>query len=177
MLIFYFFAIIILLGLSAISAASETAFTAASVGKLQRLKSDGNANALIIMRLLKNKERVISSLLITNSLVNTITTTIATTLFLKFFGEDGLIYATFTVAVTIIVFGEVLPKHLAVLSPEKWALFLAKILNLIVIVLTPINIVLDLIIRALGLAFGLRHRVHIISVEDEVKVILDNQHE
>jgi Mg2+/Co2+ transporter CorB len=177
MLILYITAIFFLLCLSAISSASETAFTASSLGKMQKLKSEGNKNASIIMDLFKFKERVISSLLITNSLVNTISTSLITTVFLKSFGDSGLIYSTIVMAVLIIVFGEVLPKHLAVLSPEKWALFLANILNIIVIILTPVNIILDLIVKLVIRVFKLHPKTNTLSVEDEVKGILDYQHE
>ena len=177
MLFLYGIIIIILLFCSAMSAASETAFTASSIGKMQKLKSEGNKRAIIIMRLFKSKERVISSLLITNSLVNIIATSLITTLFLKLFGDQGLLYSTIIMSILIIVFGEVLPKQLAVLSPEKWSLFFAYILDYVVRALTPINVVLNVIIKFIMRIFKLQPKNISLSVEDEVKGMIDYQHE
>jgi Mg2+/Co2+ transporter CorB len=164
-----------LLLFSSISAARETAFTASSVGKMQKLKTT-DYRAEIILNLIKIKERVISSLLITNTVVNIISTTLVTTLFLKIFGDQGAIYASIIMSIMIVFFGEVLPKSLAVLRPETIALLFARLLKVIVTILLPINVTLHMIVNLIIKIFKLEN-TNIISVSEEVKGILDYQHE
>lgn len=164
-----------LLIFSAISAAAETGFTASSIGKVHKLKSR-DARAQIIIELFKVKERVISSLLIANTIVNIISTSLVTTLFLKLFGDQGTIYASIIMSILIVVFGEVLPKSLAVIWPEKCALIFSTLLNVIVKILLPVNIVLHFIVTIVMKIFKLENK-NIVSVAEEVKGIIDYQHE
>ncbi|WP_319796136.1 DUF21 domain-containing protein, partial [Rickettsia conorii] len=96
--------IIIMIALSALFAATETAITASSPGKIHKLKIAGNKRAKIVLEVLKKKEKVIGTLLIGNSLINTVCTTIATTLFISFLGDNGPIVASGVMAFIIIVF-------------------------------------------------------------------------
>ena len=132
-----------LLGIAALMAAAETAITATSPGSIQKLKSDGNKKAGLLLGILKIKEKVISTLLIGNSLANTLCTTIATSVFIEFLGDDiGTLVSSIVMAFLIIVFSEVIPKAIAVAKSEKIALIATTPLLVILRILEPINILL-----------------------------------
>ena len=100
--------IIGLLAFGALMAAGETSITASAPGKLHKLKSDGNKRATTVLKIIKIKDRVISTLLIGNSLANTLCTTIATSLFIDILGDDiGTVVASIVMSFVIIVFSEV----------------------------------------------------------------------
>ena len=87
-------AIVGLLIVSAFFSGSETALTAASRARMHALEEDGNKRARIVNRLLDMRERFIGAILLGNNLANIAASALATTLFLKLFGEAGVIYAT-----------------------------------------------------------------------------------
>jgi Mg2+/Co2+ transporter CorB len=74
-----------LLCIAGFISAAETAITATSPGLIQKLKSEGNKRAELLLGILKIKEKVISTLLIGNSIANTICTTISTGIFIEYF--------------------------------------------------------------------------------------------
>ena len=112
--------VICLLCLAGLISAAETAITATSPGLIQKLKSEGNKKAELLLGILKIKEKVISTLLIGNSIANTLCTTISTGIFIKIFGDDlGTKNSSIVVSFMIIVFSEVVPKAIAVVQSEK----------------------------------------------------------
>ncbi len=135
--------IIFLLGLAAVISATETAITAAAPGMIQKMKSEGNKNADKLLKLLKIKEKVISTLLIGNSLSNTLCTIMATSLFIEFLGDDlGTLISSVVMSFLIIVFSEVIPKAIAVSKAEKIAMTTTPMLIIFMKILEPINILL-----------------------------------
>src|SRR5450755_617435 len=94
-------------------AGSETALTASSRAAMMRLEEDGNRKAGFVNRLMATRERVIGALLLGNNAVNIIASTLATGLFLTWWGEIGGLYATVLMTVLVVVFAEVLPKTAA----------------------------------------------------------------
>src|SRR5579884_4110524 len=109
------FAVILPMLFSALLSATETSITAMSIAKIHKLKTDGNKRAAIISKLREDKENLISAILLANNAFNIMASTVATALFIKAFGEEeGVIYATIVMTITVIVFGEVLPKTYAI---------------------------------------------------------------
>ena len=93
------------------------------------MKSEGSRRAELLLSLLKRKEKVISTLLIGNSLANTLCTIMATSLFIEFLGDDlGTLVSSIVMSFSIIVFSEVVPKAIAVAKPEKIALIATPML-------------------------------------------------
>ena len=133
----YFLVVIFLLILSALFSCFETAIVAASRAKIHRLSNEGNHKAKLLEKLLNNRERVISTMLLGNNAINIFASTIATGLFIKFFGDAGMFYATISMTLLVIIFAEVLPKTYAVKSPDNVALFFAPLINLLVIIFSP----------------------------------------
>jgi len=121
--------IIILTIMAGLVSCFETAITASSRARIHRLENEGNSNATKLEKLLKNREKVISVMLITNNLINIINSALTTKLLLDIFGEIGVLYATIFLTIIIIILGEILPKTIAIQYPEKCALFFVNIIE------------------------------------------------
>src|SRR2546429_4373298 len=118
--------IVVCLLLSFFFAGSETALMAFSRARMLRLEKKGNRNAAIVNRLLRMRERLIGALLLGNNAVNIAASSLATGLFLAWFGEVGVIYATVVMTVVVVVFAEVLPKTVAINAPDRLSLAVAE---------------------------------------------------
>lgn len=178
MTILLIFLILTMIALSALLAAIETAITASSSGKIHKLKAEGDKKASIVLNILKAKEKVISTMLIGNSLINTICTTIATGLFIDLFNDQhlGTIVASGVMAFTIIVFAEVVPKAIAVAKAEKIALFTSSFILIFLKLLSPINALLEIAVKLFCLIFRINLKSEI-SGTDEVRGVIEHQHQ
>lgn len=141
--------IMLLVGLSALASGSETATTAASRIVVRQALRAGNPRARILEQLLADRERLIATLLIANNLVNILGTALVTELLVQYTGEAGVLYATGIMTVALVVFGEVLPKTLAMRHAERFALALAPLLRGLVAVLAPATALLRALLAAL----------------------------
>ncbi len=168
--------IIIMIALSALFAATETAITASSPGKIHKLKIAGDKRAKTVLQFLKKKEKVIGTMLIGNSLINTVCTTIATTLFISFLGDNGPLVASVVMAFIIIVFAEVVPKAIAVAQAEQLALKMASTIEVFLKLFKPINIALDYITRILCFIFRINLNPQISGTE-EVRGVIEHYHQ
>ena len=139
--------IIFLLLLSSLFSASETAVIAASKALLHNRMREGDHRAKIISTLRRNMGRLISTLLIGNTIINILATTLATSVLIKVFGEAGVAYATFIMSCCIIIYGEVMPKILAINYPEATACQIALPLRAAMAFLSPLTQVIDGIAR------------------------------
>ncbi len=176
MLALLIFIIAILLSLAAVLSATETAITATSPGKIQKIKSEGDKRADIVLRLIKIKERVISTLLIGYSITTTVCTTIATGLFINIMGDDrGTIISSITMSFVIIVFAEVIPKAIAVAKAERISMFTAPIIEFLVELLHPVNYLLGIIVKIFCLTFRINLKTEI-SGADEVRGVIEHHH-
>jgi Mg2+/Co2+ transporter CorB len=177
MLLISVICIILLLAFSSFLAAAETAITASSPGKIQKLKAKGNLRADLVLMILKTKEQVISTLLIGNSLINTICTTMATGIFIEWLGDNlGTIVSSAVMAIVIIVFAEVVPKAIAVAKAEEIAIFASPIIRVFLRILRPLNYVLDLIIKIFCYIFKINLK-STISGTDEVRGVIEHHHQ
>lgn len=134
---------IIVLGLlllgSAYFSASETSFSSLNKIRMKNMANDGNKKAKLALKLAEDYDRLIAGILIGNNIVNIAATSIATVLFVNHFKEIGATLSTIVMTLLILVFGEISPKSIAKDSPEKFAMFSAPIMRVILTVLTPIN--------------------------------------
>ncbi len=166
--------VVCLLCLAGLISAAETAITATSPGLIQKLKSEGNKRAELLLGILKIKEKVISTLLIGNSIANTLCTTISTGIFIEIFGDDfGTIISSIVMSFMIIVFSEVVPKAIAVVKSEKIALLATPILLVVLKILEPINILLLYITKGFCFIFRIDLNKKI-SAEDEVRGVIEH---
>ena len=142
-------AIICLLCVSAFFSGSETALTAASRGKLHSLADRGSTGADRALKLTENSERLIGAVLLGNNLVNILAASLATSLFLRLFGENGIAMATLVMTALVLVFAEVLPKTYAILQSEKAATLVSLPITIVVAVLSPIVALVQFIVRGI----------------------------
>lgn len=139
--------ILFLLLISALFSSSETALTAASRPLMHSLeKEENDPRAGLVNRLLIKRERLIGTILLGNNLVNILASALATSLMINLFGDAGVAYATAIMTVLLLIFGEILPKTLALLHTTATALRVARIMSILVWLLNPIVAVLQAIV-------------------------------
>ncbi len=129
--------LIILMALSATFSASETALTAANRVRLKNQAEDGDKNAIGAMKLIDRFDNTLSALLISNNVVNILSSALTTVVFTGLLGEGGVGVATAVCTVVVVIFGEVLPKSFAKGNSEKLIKLMHKPLNIIIFILTP----------------------------------------
>jgi Mg2+/Co2+ transporter CorB len=124
--------------ISALFSCSETSITAASRAKIHRLANEGSKRAKKLEKLLKSREKVISTMLIGNNAINILASAIATSVLIELFGDAGLLYATVGMTIIVLIFAEIAPKTIALKTPDKIALFLAPLIDFLVKILMPV---------------------------------------
>jgi CBS domain containing-hemolysin-like protein len=137
-------ALLILLGLSAFFSISETSFSSLSRIKLKNMaekdrKTGKAARARLVLKLLDSYDKLLSSVLIGNTIANVVTSALAAMLCIGLFGSRGVSIASVAVTVLVLIFGEISPKTLAKESPELTALRAAPMMRFFIIILTPLN--------------------------------------
>ncbi len=172
---FILVAIVFLLGLSAFFSGSETALTAVSRARIIALEKSGNKRAKLVLYLVGIQEKLLGSLLLSNNLVNILASALATSLFITFFGEIGVVYATIGMTILVVIFAEVLPKSWAIARAERFALAVAPTVHVIVKILGPITNIVTLIVRKVLKLFGvdLSDQTSFLSGHDELRGTVD----
>lgn len=170
-------AVIALLVLSAFFSGSETALTAASRARMLQLAKSGNRRARTVDILLLTRDRLIGALLLGNNLVNILASALATSVLLGLFGEAGVVYATLIMTALVLVFAEVLPKTWAISNPDKFALKVAPVVRVVVLLFGPIVIGVTMIVRAVLKMAGVDvSGDSMLSAHEEIRGTVDLQH-
>ena len=128
--------------MSAYFSATETAFSSLNKTRLKALSEKGNKKADLALSLEEKYDKLISTILIGNNIVNITLASIGTLMFVKIMQGDqdaGATLSTVVVTVTVLIFGEITPKSIAKDNPEKFAMFSAPFLRVLMVILTPIN--------------------------------------
>lgn len=136
-------AIIILIMLSAYFSASEMAFTSVNKIRLMNMEANGNKRAGAVLRATENFDKLLSTVLVGNNIVNITSASIATLFFDSLIKSANLATTVSTVVMTVVVliFGEITPKLFAKEKPEACAMLFYPLLKMLMIVLTPINLI------------------------------------
>lgn len=98
----------------------------------------------MVLRLSEDFDRLLSTILIGNNIVNIAMTSIATVLFVKLYGAIGATISTIVITLIVLIFGEISPKSIAKEAPERFSLFAAPLLRLFCVILAPLNIIFSL---------------------------------
>lgn len=141
---------------SAFFSGSETALTAASRSKLKTMADKGAPGAGIAMKITEDNERMIGALLLGNNVANILAASLATALLTRLFGDGGVAIATGVMTVLVLVFGEVLPKTLSITFPEAVAVRVAPVVNLLILVFSPVVNLVRGAVRVILRLFGVR---------------------
>ena len=131
-------ALIALVAMSAFFSASETAYTSLNRARLKAMVNGGNRRAAKVLALAEDYDRLLSGILVGNNIVNILSASLATVLFVRLLGGAGVSVSTAVMTVVVLMFGEIAPKTIAKDRPEQVALTVYPLLNAILVVLTPI---------------------------------------
>ena len=169
-LLFIFFLIL----LSGFFSGSETALTAVSKAKIHQLEKK-NSRAKIVSFLKSQKERMISTLLLGNNLVNTLATAIATSLIINYSNdsEKAILYSTCIMTALILIFGEVIPKTIAINKAEKFSLLFAPTIRILVKILSPFIYLIGFFTKGILRIFKFQTTTDIGTSEDELRGAID----
>jgi Mg2+/Co2+ transporter CorB len=169
--------IVVLLAMSFFFSGSETALTAASRSRMHQLARSGDKRASLVEKLTTEKERLIGAILLGNNVVNILASTLAASLLIQVFGEAGIAYATLGMTAAVVVFSEVLPKTLALIRPDSFALAVAPVIRVIVIIFSPVTLAVQAIVNTILKAFGLdADKASGISGHEEIRGTVDFLH-
>lgn len=133
----YIIVIAVLVLFSGYFSATETAFTSMNRIKIKNMPQ--NRRTRLVLELEDQYDKVLSTILIGNNIVNIAMTAIATVFFVKLCGNIGATWSTIVMTVVVLIFGEISPKSIAKEAPERFALFSAPLLRIFIVILTPLN--------------------------------------
>ncbi len=171
--IFLLLLLIILVILSGFLSGSETAITATSKARILYKKKKGSKRATYVLELLDKKDNVISTLLLSNNLVNILASSLATAFFYDIFGVEGIFYATLIMTVVIVIFAEVLPKTYAINRPNRTALVISPIIYYLNKVLFIFVFFINLIVRLIFRKKDNDTKNKDLQSEEELKGVID----
>ena len=133
-------ALVILVGFSAFFSASETAFSSLNQIRLKSRAEDGDSSAARVLAMAEQYDKLLSTILIGNNIVNIAAASIGTILFTQMLGaERGATVSTIVLTIIVLIFGEVTPKSLAKEMPEKVATAVSPVLVLLMALMTPLT--------------------------------------
>ena len=162
----------LMVAFSAYFSATETAFTSLNRIRLKSKADAGDRRAARTLALAEDYDRLLSTILIGNNIVNISASTLGTVLFTKHVGTAyGPAVSTIVLTVVILIFGEISPKSLAKEQPEAFAMFSAPILRLLMLILRPLNFLFAMWKRLLSLVF--RHSADGGITEEELITMVD----
>ena len=141
--------------LSAYFSATETAFSSANITRLKTRAEKGNSRAALACKLLERYDKLLSTILIGNNIVNIAMASLGTVLFVRSFGDMGATLSTVVVTVVVLIFGEISPKSIAKDCAEEWAMTAAPFLRCLIWLLMPLNALFSLWKKLLAKVFHL----------------------
>ena len=172
----YIIIMVICLVYSAYFSATETAFSCANKTRLRALAEKGNKKAALAVELAERYDRLISTILIGNNIVNILLASIGTLLFVEIFKDTNLAdkaaaISTLVVTVAVLIFGEITPKSIANDFPEKFAMFSAPLIRLFIWVLLPLNFIFSLWKKLVGKLFKVEEEDNM--TQEELLMMVD----
>ena len=164
--------LVLLILFSAFFSASETAFTSLNKIRLKTMADDGDRKAARAYKLTESYDKLLSTILVGNNIINISASSIATVLFIKLLGNGkGPTASTVIMTVLLLIFGEVTPKIVAKETPEKYAMFATPFLRILLVILTPVVSFFVLWKKMLSRVFKFKHNDTITG--DELLTIVD----
>jgi Mg2+/Co2+ transporter CorB len=165
--------IIILIIISGMFSGSETSVTSVNRSKIHKLANKGDKRAKKLLNLIDKKNDLISSILVGNNIVNILASVLATAILIEYFGSNGIFYSTLVMTCLIVIFAEVLPKNIALIKADRFALFFSWPLTIFVKIFYPINLILKSLNLVIYKIFGIDHNKKNISVTEDIRNMID----
>lgn len=147
-------AMLICIIFSAYFSATETAFSSLNKTRLKVMAEKGNKRAKLACDLSEKYDKLISTILIGNNIVNIAVSSIGTLLFVALIGNMGATVSTVVITVAVLIFGEIIPKSLAKDFPEEFAMFSSPIIRLIMFLFAPLNVIFSGLKKLVSKLFG-----------------------
>lgn len=169
--------LVVLLGLSAFFSSAETSLTTINPIKVRTLIEKGNKRALKLQKVTEQHGKMLSTILIGNNIVNISASSLATTMAISIWGNYAVGIATGVLTLLVLLFGEILPKNMAMVKTESLALFYAPIVYGLMWLLTPVIFLVD---RIAGFFMKLMHidpDKKNLMTETELRTYVDVSHE
>ena len=133
-------ALVILVAFSAFFSASETAFSSLNQIRLKSRAEDGDPSAARVLAMSEQYDKLLSTILIGNNIVNIAAASIGTVLFTRLLDpQRGATVSTIVLTIVVLIFGEVTPKSLAKEMPERIATAVSPFLSLLMLLLSPLT--------------------------------------
>ena len=151
--IFYIIAMVACVICSAFFSATETAFPSYNRTRIKTLAEKGSKRASLVLKLSENYDKLLSTILIGNNIVNIAAASLGTVMFVKIYGDIGATISTVVITVVVLIFGEISPKSIAKDFPEKFAMFSAPIIRFLIWILLPVNFLFTMWKKFLSLFF------------------------
>lgn len=152
----YIVILCLLLLLSAFFSSTETAYSSLNRIRLKYLSNNGDLKASKALKIVDNYPKFISTILVGNNLVNIISATLATVFFTKLIGTNGPLVSSIAMTCIVIIFGEICPKRIAKIYPEKYAISVSSIVEVLMVVLTPLAFIFNLISTLIEKLFNVK---------------------
>ena len=164
--------------MSSYFSATETAFSSLNKTRLKTLSEKGNKRAASTLALSEKYDRLLSTVLIGNNIVNILLASMATVFFIHVMRgnvQTGTTVATVVVTVVVLIFGEISPKSLAKESPENFAMFSTPIIRFFIVILYPLTFLFSLWQKMLTKVFKIKGDRKM--TPDELLVLVDEVEE
>lgn len=133
--------------------AAETAFSSLNRVKIKALANAGNKKAERTLRLAERFPELLTTILIGNTIVNVVSASIATVLFTNIYAGNGVAISSVVMTLVIMIIGEILPKNIAKHIPDKFAMSVTGICNLLVFIFKPLSFIFNLFERQIAKMF------------------------
>ena len=166
------FIIVVLVLFSAFFSASETAFTSINRIRLKTQADDGDKKAQAVLVTSEKYDRLLSTILIGNNIVNIASASLATMIFTRHLGDNGSWVSTIVMTLIVLIFGEVLPKNYAKNHAEFFAKLVNPILKILIYIFLPLSWILGLLSNLFNRLFKTKQTNDSLT-EDDLLTIID----
>lgn len=165
--------IAVLICLSAFFSATETAFSSVNRIRLKNYAEQGNKKAKKAYSIVMKFDKALTAILIGNNIVNIASASLATIVFTEKFGSESVGLATVVMTIIVLIFGEIIPKSLAKENAEKFSLWVAPILSVIMFIFTPFTLLFVALKNAVTKRVDKGGKDDPSVTEEELKYIID----
>lgn len=174
----------ILLLFSAFFSSAETCLTTVNKMRLKSMADEGNKKAALVLKLISNQTKMLSSILIGNNIVNLSASSLATTFAINLAKKSGFSNATSLITgaatgiitILVIIFGEILPKSIATMNADKMSLIYSKPIYTLTVILGPFAYMFDKFSKLLLKIFHIDITKQPAITENELRTIVDVSH-
>ncbi len=169
----YLVIIVILIALSAFCSCIETAFSCANNIRLKKFADAGSKKAKVALYIINNYDKALTAILILNNIVNLGCSSLATVVCLELFGDYGAAISTGATTLLVLTFGEVIPKCLGKEKSDSISMAVARILKVIMVILTPFILFFSALKNLALKLFRVKQEDSTVT-EDELKIIVES---